>query len=68
MSEIKANKFEEGLSAYLSGKKPDRNPYLLHSKDWVRWNSGYQSGICGTVRKTTMRDFGVVAEDGEGNG
>lgn len=40
----KINAFAEGMYAYSQGRQSTGNPYTLHSKDWVRWNSGWTSG------------------------
>lgn len=40
-----ANPFEEGHAAALAGKTFKSCPYDQHSRQFVRWNSGYQSGV-----------------------
>lgn len=42
--------FAEGQLAYTSGRKADKNPYPLHSKYWVRWNSGWVSAQMDALR------------------
>lgn len=36
--------FANGQLAFTAGKKPDTNPHVLHSRDWIRWNNGYAAG------------------------
>ena len=42
--------FAAGQLAYTAERKASGNPHPLHSKDWVRWNSGYVSAQLAAMR------------------
>lgn len=45
MKSDKGNPFEEGRAAALAGKGYKACPYDQHSRPFVRWSCGYQSGV-----------------------
>ncbi len=47
----KLNPFEQGMRDAQAGRTVNGSPFSRHSREWVRWFSGWQSYYCNQHRK-----------------
>ena len=52
--------FAAGQLAYTAGRKAIGNPHPLHSKDWVRWNSGWTSAQLAAQKAKRAADLEAI--------
>ena len=49
------NVFAAGQAAANTGKPRMTNPYRAQSREWVRWDCGWQSAASATAKATTVQ-------------
>lgn len=60
-SQIKGNPFENGATARQKGQSKSTNPYGTASREWARWNCGWDAKPATAVKTVQEATHGHAA-------